>query len=132
MHPLEHRHRACQGAFHISSSDAEGWGAVRLQCGADRLRTAVEQRLAAHLEEAAGVVVDIDEFAGIDIEYHDHLGSMLHQSAVAPLAFAHGLFGQMPFGGVAYADDVAVLPVEIRLADGNLHSNAISPFGKTP
>ncbi len=91
MHPLEHRHLAGQGALDVAARDAEGRRAVGLQRGTDLVRTAVEQRCAAHLEEAAGVVVDIDELADIDIEYHDHFGSMLHQRAVAPLAFAHRL-----------------------------------------
>ncbi len=38
----------------------------------------------------------------------------------------------MPFGDVADADDVAVAPVELGLADGDLDRNAIAALGKTP
>ena len=106
--------------------------AVGLLRRADLLRTAGEQGFAGHLEEAAGVVVDVDEGALVDVEHHDHFGRMLHQGSVARLAFAHGLLGQMPLGDVADADDVAVAPVELGLADRDLDRNAIAALGAPP
>ncbi len=99
---------------------------------ADLVRAAGEQGLARHLEKTAGIVVDVDEFALVDVEYHDHFGGVLHQGAVARLALAHRLLGEMPLGDVADADDVAVAPIELGLADGDLHRDAIAALGSPP
>ena len=38
----------------------------------------------------------------------------------------------MPFGDVANADDVAVAPIELGLADRDLHRDAIAALGAAP
>ena len=100
--------------------------------GTDFVGAAGEQRRPVHLEEAAGIVVDVDELAAIDVEHHDHFGRVLHQRSVARLALAHGLLGEMPLGDVADADDVAVAPIELGLADGDLDRDAVAALGAAP
>ena len=132
MQPLEHRYLAGQGTLDVASRHAKGRRAISLQQRADLVRSAGEQRCPAHLEEAAGVVVDVDELSGIDVEHHDRLGSMLHQRPVAAFAFAHRYFGEMPLGDVADADDIAVQPIELGLADGNLNRDPAAAFDQAP
>ena len=83
-----------------------------------------------HFEKAAGIVVDVDEGPLVDVEHHDHFGSMLHQGPVARLAFAHRLFGQMPLGDVADADDVAVAPVELALLTAISTATRLPPLAR--
>ena len=132
MHPLEHRRRAGERPVDVAARHAEGGTAVGLPRGTDPVRSARKQGVAVHLEEAARVVVDVDEFSLIDIEDHDHLGRMLDQGPVAGFALAHRLFGQVTFGDVANADDVAVAPIEARLADRNFHRDARALLGNAP
>jgi len=73
--PLEHRRFARERALYEAARRPEGRRAVGLVRGTDLIRAAGEQGFARHLEKAAGVVVDIDEPALVDIEYHDHFGA---------------------------------------------------------
>ena len=57
---------------------------------------------------------------------------MLHQGPVARLALAHRLLGEMPLGDVADAHDVAVAPIEARLADRDFHRDARAFLGDAP
>jgi hypothetical protein len=132
VRPLEHRRFTRQCAFNEAARPAKGWRAVGLVRGADLVRAAGEQHLAAHLEKSARIVVDIDEFTAIDVEYDDHLGGVLHQRPVPRLAFADRLLGEMSFGDVADTDDVAVAPVELGLADCDLHRDAIAALDASP
>ncbi len=68
----------------------------------------------------------------IDVEHHDHFGRVLDQGPVARLAFAHRLLGEMPLGDIANADDVAVAPIELGLADRDLHRDAVAALGAAP
>ena len=61
VHPLEHRCIARQRAVDVAARQTERGSAVGLPRGADLVRSAREQGLAGHLEEAACVVVDVDE-----------------------------------------------------------------------
>ena len=132
VRPFEYRRLTRQGAFDEAARTPEGRRAVGLLRRTDLVRAAGEQGLARHFEKTAGIVVDVDEFAPVDIEYHDHFGRMLHERAVARLALAHRLLGNMSFGDVADADDVAVAPIELRLADGDLDRDAIAALGPPP
>ena len=132
MHPLEHRRLARESAVDIAARQAERRRSVGLHGRRDFLRAAREQSGPVHLEEAAGIVIDVDELAAIDVEHHDHFRRMLDQRPVARLALAHGLLGEMPLGDVADADDVAVAPVERRLAHGDLQSDPRPVLGQTP
>ena len=132
MHPFEHRRTARQRTVDISSRHTEGGTAVGLPRRTDPFRSALEQRRPIHLEEAARVVVDVDEFALIDIEYHDDFGGILHQGPVAGLALPHGLLRQVPFGDIPNAHDEAVAPIEARLADGNFDRDARAFLGYAP
>ncbi len=132
VRPLEHRRIARQRALYEAARRAEGRRTVGLVRGTDLVRAAGEQDLPRHLEKAACVVVDVDEPALVDVENHDHFGGVLHQRSVARLTFAHRLLGEMPFGDVANADDVAVAPIEFGLADGDLDRDPVAALGTPP
>ena len=89
MHPFEDRRFAGQRAVEVPAHDAERRRAVRLVRRAHAFGPIGEQLLARHLEEAHGVLVALDEAAGVHVEDDDGFGRVLDQRAVARLAFAH-------------------------------------------
>ena len=132
VQPFEHRRLPGERGVDVAARHAERGRAVRLQRRTDPFRAAAEQPLAVHLEEPAGIVVDVDELVPVDVEDDDHLGRMLDQRAVARLALADQLFREMPLGGVADAQDIAVAPVEAGLADVQLDGDPGAALGDTP
>jgi hypothetical protein len=132
MHPLEHGRAPGKRAIDEAARHAERRIPVRLAGRADLLRSTGEQHCAVHFEEAAGIVVDIHEFAAVHVEDHDHLRRMLDERTVSRLALAHRLLRDMALGDVADADDVAFAPVEARLADGDLERDSGTVLGHAP
>ena len=131
VHPLEHRCLALEGAVDVAARHAERRSA-ELPCRGDLLRTARQQRRPVHPEEAAGILVDVDEPAQVGVEYDDHLRRVLHEGSVARLAVADRLFGDAALRGVSNADDEAVAPAQARLADGDLHRDARPALAAAP
>ena len=132
VHPLEHRRLTGERAIDVAAREAKGRPVILLMRRTHPLGAAIEQHLARHLEEAAGVVVHVDEPVEVHVEYDDDLGRVLDQRPVARFAVAHGLFGHLPLGAVAHAHDVAVTAVQARLADRNFEGDPGLVLGTTP
>ena len=106
--PLEQRRLAVQRAADVLADGVARAPSVRLQGSGERERILLEEVGAGVAPEARGVVVGLDEPAGVDVEDDDRLRGVLDLRPVAGLALLQGFLGASAVGDVDDGADVAL------------------------